>query len=545
MKKNNDPSATNNEPAKEQRRSLRRVPPSDDRDAAAALDEATQRYVDLYEFAPIAYVSFDRTGRIEEVNLAAVNLFGRHRNAMLGCPFAVFVAREDAQLFLNHLLRCRANEARVETELRLKQSQYELVPVHLTSTPMTSSMRQGAMLYQTAIVDLSERKRAEEKVRQTQERFELLVEGAKEYAMFLLDPDNKITFWSSGAERVFGWSAKEATGKSGSLIFTPEDRERGAVEKEIGIASREGRAPDRRWHLRKDGTRIWVDGVMERLDDERGNLRGFAKIARDATDQRKADEQLRYARDQLEQRVLERTADLMSMNNELERTIRQREQLERDLLEISERERRRIGQDLHDIVCQELTATALFLKSASNTIHHREAAKSLSEAAEIVNRNVGVARDLARSFQPSELRAGGLIEALRGLCKQANEHPKIHCTLKLPKNIRVRDETLALNIYRIAQEAVRNAVNHSGGDEVIICIEREKEFVRLVVEDNGKGFRPPKGKKRSKGLGLHIMKYRANVLGGTLMIDARPKGGTKVTCEVPIKTKRRMKKRPS
>ena len=154
--------------------------------------------------------------------------------------------------------------------------------------------------------------------------------------------------------------------ESGDLIFTPEDRAKGVVEQEIGLARQNGFAPDQRWHLRKDGSRLWVDGVMRRLDNPDGSLRGFAKIARDATDRQEIEAALRHAKDEMEQRVLERTRDLVATNNELERTMAQRQELERELLEISEREKRRIGQDLHDIVCQELTAAALFLKSSAN-----------------------------------------------------------------------------------------------------------------------------------------------------------------------------------
>jgi signal transduction histidine kinase len=279
---------------------------------------------------------------------------------------------------------------------------------------------------------------------------------------------------------------------------------------------------------------------MTRLDDEHGRPRALAKIARDATQQKENEEALLYARDQLEQRVLERTADLIATNKELRDAMAERERLERELLDISERERNRIGHELHDVLCQELTATALFLKSTSSKIKDAQAARSLNEAADIVNRNVAIARDLARGLQPDVVGTGGLIDALRALCKQVNEHPTIRCRLKVPKIVRISDEVLALTVYRVAQEAVRNAVVHADPTEIIICVEREADLVRLVVEDDGKGFKPRKG---GKGLGLSIMKYRASVLGGTLRIDLRPERGTRITCEVPTQAARRAKQK--
>jgi len=382
--------------------------------------------------------------------------------------------------------------------------------------------------------DVTEDKRQSEELREAEERLRLLVEGARDYAMFLMDPGSIITYWSRGAERVFGWTQAEVVGQPGSIIFTPEDKAHGAVEKEIDTALAEGRAPDRRFHLRKDASRFWTDGVLMRLDDEQGNLRGFAKIARDASEHREVEDQLRHARDEFEQRVVERTAELMASNTELQNEMATRHQLERDLLEISERERRRIGQDLHDIVCQELTATALFLKSSGNNASDEEAARSLNEAAQIVNRNVGLARELARGFQPVLLGSAGLTTALRSLCTQANGHPEIRCSLKLPQSIRIRDETIALNLFRIAQEAVSNAIKHAHATEITVCIERQRDLVRLVVEDNGRGL---KTKKRSKGLGLHIMRYRASVLGGHFDIETGPNNGTRLVAAVPTRTK--------
>src|SRR5437867_7118120 len=129
------------------------------RNPKTELEAATQRFVDLYDFAPIAYVSFDRVGRIEEANLAATELLGEPRDRLIGRPFAFYVA--DLDLFLRHLLNCRTSEQKVSTELQLKTRKGARIPVELVSTPITSTTRNGALLYQTAIMDLSERKRAE------------------------------------------------------------------------------------------------------------------------------------------------------------------------------------------------------------------------------------------------------------------------------------------------------------------------------------------------------------------------------------------------
>src|ERR1700741_4448842 len=125
------------------------------------LETATQRYVDLYDFAPIAYISFDRAGRIEEANLAVTELLGESRDLLIGRPFALYVA--DLDLFMRHLLNCRTSQQRTNTELRLKSKKGELIPALLCSTPINSMTRNGTLLYQTAIVDLTERKRFEEK----------------------------------------------------------------------------------------------------------------------------------------------------------------------------------------------------------------------------------------------------------------------------------------------------------------------------------------------------------------------------------------------
>jgi two-component system CheB/CheR fusion protein len=378
--------------------------------------------------------------------------------------------------------------------------------------------------------DIHDLKQAEAGRRESEERYRLMVDGARDYAIFMVTPSNEIVYWSAGAERVFGWSATEAVGQSGEIVFTPEDRQREQEEKEIETALREGSASDRRWHMRKDGTRIWVDGVMRRLDEEKtGALRGFAKIARDATQERQAEEQLQRAHKELERRVQERTAELERTNTKLRRAMEQRQILEKQILRITEQERARISQDLHDTLCQELAATAFLLKSRARTIEgqSRVAADTLAEAAEIVNANAGMARDLARGLHPMELGVSGLPSALRELCSRLSYD--VSCRCDSPRSLRI-DENTGVDLYRIAQEAVTNSMKHAKASEITISLERTKGAIVLAVSDDGQGKR-----RRGHGLGTLIMQYRAHAIGGTLKVESAQGRGTTVTCRVPFK----------
>ena|GEM_PF-1085782 len=644
-----------------------------------------ERYAELFDLAPIAYASFNRSGRVEEANLAAVNLLDCARDRIIGSPFALFVHPQDVPLFLNHLNGCRHGQTPVETELRLRRRSGKIRHALLSSS-ISPAARAGAQLFQTAIVDLTERKRAEQQqyaihqfvqrwheaeslddiyeaaleavteavecdratillfdhrgrmryvagrgvsetyckavdghspwnqktrnpqsiwlsdiaashlparlkkairgegivscgyipllnegrligkftlcwdrahalderdqtaaltlsgqlalaierfraldeLRESEERFRLLVEGAREYAMFLLDPSNTITYWSKGAERVFGWKAREALGKSGNLIFTPEDRKGGQVEREIKTSLRKGVAADNRWHLRKDGSRIWVEGAMHRLDESPGVVRGFAKVARDATLDRHAAEALQQAHDDLERRVQERTKELSNANQLLQKAAERRRQLETQVLLISEREKRRIGQDLHDSLCQELAAAAFLLQSKAQTLEksNPEQAALFSESAQMVNANVSLARDLARGLHPVEVTSVGLSEALRDLAfRRSDSH--VVCRFECPRQVRIPDEAVSLNLYRIAQEAVTNAIKNGKATEVAIRLERTRRNLILSVKDNGTGFASD---KVTRGMGLDIMNYRAHVVAAQLMIESHPGRGTTVTC---------------
>jgi two-component system, cell cycle sensor histidine kinase and response regulator CckA len=137
--------------------------------------------------------------------------------------------------------------------------------------------------------EISERKRAEEKQRESEERFRLVVEGVKDYAIFMLDTGGHIISWNAGVERIKGYRAEEIIGKHFSCFYTSEDVEHGKPQHKLEIAVREGRCEDEGWRVRKDGSKFWANVVITALRDESGNLRGFSKVTRDITERKQAE----------------------------------------------------------------------------------------------------------------------------------------------------------------------------------------------------------------------------------------------------------------
>ncbi|CAO4193931.1 Sensor histidine kinase RcsC [Methylorubrum extorquens] len=143
------------------------------------------------------------------------------------------------------------------------------------------------------VLDITERKEAEEHLREREQRLQLILDSATDYAILTLDSERRVTSWSRGAARTFGFEAAEIIGQSGDVLFTPEDRQAGLPRKEAETARRAGQAPDVRWHQRKDGSKVFVSGSNTVLRDPAGTEIGFLKVAHDDTERRRADEEIR------------------------------------------------------------------------------------------------------------------------------------------------------------------------------------------------------------------------------------------------------------
>jgi signal transduction histidine kinase len=230
---------------------------------------------------------------------------------------------------------------------------------------------------------------------------------------------------------------------------------------------------------------------------------------------------------ELDRRVRERT-------EALQREIAERERLDQEIAEVADRERRRLGQNLHDSLGQHLTGTAL----AAQVLREKLAARSAAEVPDAdkvvcyIEDGIELTRNLARGFFSPELDADGLSVALQGLAANITERFGVSCNFVGDEAIRVCDSTTATQLYHIAQEAVLNAVKHANASKIDIHLSQGHGKLDLTVSDDGMGF--PDKLPHPPGLGLRLMAHGAALIGGKFAVDRNLRRGTLVTCKLNI-----------
>jgi two-component system sensor histidine kinase UhpB len=353
--------------------------------------------------------------------------------------------------------------------------------------------------------------------------------------------DGVITFWNHSAERLFGYTAAEAVGQYIFLIIPPERR---AEEEEVLARLRHGERiePFETVRLTKDGRRIPISLTVSPIRDSQGRVIGASKVARDISERVLAEEALRRAHDELDERVRERTAELTRLNESLRAEMAERERVERQRMRLvarlavaEESERRRIARDLHDQVGQQLTALRLTLEMLkAQSVGHadlRVQVETLQELARQLDQDVAFR---VWELRPTALQEEGLHSALTNYVSNWSKHFGIKAQLRASRATEDRLPSLIeTTLYRLAQEALNNVVKHARARQVDIVLERTADHWSLIIEDDGIGFDPSSREAEQRGFGLVGMRERAALVGADLQIESAPGRGTTVILRMP------------
>lgn len=451
---------------------------------AAALESET-RYRSLVVMSPDA-LFINRKERVVFINSAGLKLFGAQTlDQILGRKVLDLFHPDYHHIIRSRMDRMKTGESVPLIEEKIVRLDGTNVDVEVAAAPFHDS--QGPAI-QVVLRDITRRKATEKALL----HYAALVESSDD-AIIGKNLDGFITSWNRGAAAIFGYRSDEVVGKHISMLIPPDRaREEPAILDKIQA----GESVDHYETVRicKDGRLIDISVTVSPIRDADGKIVGASKVARDITE---------------------------------------RKRLEKEILEISDREQRRIGYDLHDGLCQHLAGIELKSQVLEQKLSKRfeSAAANAGEISKAVREAIAQTRALARGLSPVTIESDGLFSALQELSLNVEKLFHVRCQFDGDADVRIRDHSAATHLFRLAQEAVSNAIKHGKAKWVSIQLKAEGDRVYLAVSDNGCGI--PDNRQKFKGMGLRIMQSRANMIGGTLTVERNVPAGTIVICAAP------------
>ncbi|HEY4953006.1 MAG TPA: PAS domain S-box protein [Verrucomicrobiae bacterium] len=451
-----------------------------------ALRDSEKRLRAILETAVEGIITIDERGLMESFNPAAEETFGYKACEVIGQNVKLLMPAPFRQEHDGYLKNYRqggyAKIIGIGREVTGRRKDGTTFPMDLSVSEVQLA---GRRIFTGFVRDITERKNAEKALLHNV----ALVESSDD-AIIGKTLDGRITSWNRGAEMIFGYSREEMIGKHISILI-PKDRE--DEEPRILEKIRRGESVDHYETVRrrKDGKLIDISVTISPIRNAEGKTIEASKVARDITE---------------------------------------RKRLEKEIIEISNREQQRIGQDLHDGLCQELAGIELMCQVIEQKLAAKSKAESkqVGEIAQHIREAIVHTRKLARGLSPVESEANGFMSALDELAAHIQKLFRVECRFECPKPVIIRNNVFAMHLYRIVQEAINNAVKHGKAKKILISLKPAGNRFSLTVTDDGFGF--SNESKKSTGMGLHTMKYRAGEVGATLEVRPADGTGTAVIC---------------
>jgi PAS domain S-box-containing protein len=516
-----------------------------------ALRRAKDEWERTFDAVPDLIAILDDRHRVVRANRAMADRLGRTPDESVGLPCYVAVhGTERPPAFCPHtrtLADCREHTAEVREDQLGGHFLVSTTPIFDEQGKLTGSVHVAR--------DITKRKRAEDALRESEERFRLMVEAVQEYAIFMLDPEGNVASWNVGAERIKGYKAEEIIGRNFSVFYPHDDIECGKPQGELKAAVWQNHVEDAGWRVRKDGSRFWANVVITALNDEAGNVKGFAKITRDLTEHKKAEEALRIARDQLELRVRERTAELEKANTRLRQYNKRLEALNKEL------------QDFAFVASHDLQEPLRKVRTFGDMLSAK-CGVSLDEAS----------RDYIKRMQRAAARMQNLINSLLSYSRvTTNSEPIDEIDLdesvktalsnlemmSREKNARVEVGDLPtiradrVQMVHLFQNLIGNALKfqqkgQSPHVKIYARIRDDEGIVEICIEDNGIGFEEKYLNKifqpfqrlhgrgseyEGVGMGLAICKKIVERHGGKITARSQLGRGSTFIVTIPVERK--------
>jgi PAS domain S-box-containing protein len=427
---------------------------------------------------------------------------------------------------------------------------FVIVSGHITEDTAVAAMKAGAHDYvmkgnlarlgpaidrELREAEVRRAQRASEKELWEEQAFRSALETSIPSGIAVVDLKGSQTYVNRAFCNMVGWTEADLIGKNPPFDYWPPEEVQNITSALAKVA--ESGCPPEGLELRlrrKDGRRFDTLLLVTALKDNFDNIKGWLSSITDITQRKQAEDALRRSHEELERRVLERTADLSAANEQLQASLSERRRLEHELLEITDKERRRIGLDLHDDLGQKLTGVAMMCKGLQMRLA-KQASPEAGEAERIqslIQETMNQTRELSHDLVTLDFSEKDLVAAMENLVSHLRRTFDITCDFVCETAVPPLDANVVTQLYKITQEAVTNAIKHGKSREVEIRLSNGGDSLALSIRNAGLPF--PAVVDANAGIGLRIMSYRAHLIGATFEIKPGEVEGAVVNCTVPI-----------
>lgn len=444
--------------------------------------------------APALIMILDRKGNILLFSDACEKVTGYHRREVRGSHFSKLLP-EDEREGVEHTFRQLVKTGESCEFINDLVGKYGNKIRVAWSNSVYDGEKTGARRILSVGIDITDKVNTEKALIASESKSKTILETIADGIITINEAGNILSF-NKAAENIFGYTVDEVIGKKIGILMPAPYREEhnGYLNRYLKTGERKIIGTGREVEgLRNDGTIFPMD--LSVSEASWGGTRIFTGIVRDITERRR---------------------------------------LEQEVLRVGDMERQRIGQELHDSLGQMLTGISLLSKNLADRLmaNSLPGADEVEEIAGLVKEADSFTRNLAHTLVPVEIENEGLTLALEKLSRQTSSFPSVHCAYEDEYGMLIENRIAALHLYRIAQEAVHNAIKHGHAQNILIHISIDNELLVLRVEDDGIGFET--NNQFTRGMGLRLMKYRSRVLGGELHLCRTPEQKTRVECRIPL-----------